>query len=75
MMYSVAILYDNGMVACLSVKMRVEWKTKRIACGHCNDVAALIKSGRFDGATETWVENEFGEKVYQPMAIGGDNAN
>ena len=62
MSYSVVILYDNGASARLSVNGRSEWKTKRIARGHCNDMSELIKKGRcFAGAVESWVENEFGE--------------
>ena len=76
MTYSVVILYDNGTSARLSVRGRTEWKTKRIACGHCNDMVTLIKKGRcFDRAVEAWVENELGEIVYQPMTRGRDNAN
>jgi hypothetical protein len=58
-MFSVHLINSNGQGSYLSVKSKSEWKTKRTAVKHANDIKAC-KHMPWNTMTVE-VENEFGE--------------
>lgn len=64
MKYSIKLLYANGQDSYLSVKGRIEWKTKCIARAHAKDIASLkTRSGLMKDLVEVCLENEFLETL------------
>lgn len=47
MKYAIRLLYDDGQVACLVVKGRHTWKTKRAAQKHLDICLQLLAKNRF----------------------------
>lgn len=47
MKYAIRLLYDDGRVACLVVKGRYTWKTKRAAQKHLDICLQLLAKNRF----------------------------
>lgn len=49
-MYLVELLKENGDACYLSIKGKIEWKTKKTAQKHCADIRFVIqKCGHFAG--------------------------
>ena len=64
MMFCVYLLDYNGQGSYLSVKGRHEWRTKRTASKHGQDIAALVNNGKtWQHVCAVWIENEFGDIV------------
>lgn len=75
-MYSIYLLQENGQGLYLSVKDRVEWKTRRTALRHAKDAAYLAFKGHFKGNSPVVavdLENEFGECVETVWTIAQGN--
>lgn len=75
-MYSIYLLQENGQGAYLSVKDRVEWKTRKAALRHAEDAAYLAFKGHFrtgSPVVAVELENEFGECVETVWTIAQGN--
>jgi hypothetical protein len=59
--YSVVLLGEDGRTSLLSNQGRTQWKTKRIALGHCREIKHLLLKGKkLLGAVDVWVEDDIG---------------
>ena len=52
-MYSVELIDTEGKTSLLSVKGRTEWKAKRIAINHANDIRTVISKMQGKGGPFT----------------------
>lgn len=75
-MYSVYLLQENGQGAYLSVKGRVEWKTRKAALRHAKDAAYLAFKGHFrvnSPVVAVELDNDFGGFSETVWAIAQGN--